>query len=105
MQTKKTFTLFRKIAMIEGISFLILLFIAMPLKYAADLPLAVRIVGAIHGGLFVAFMVWMYLVYDQYGMTIKWMLKAFIASIIPFGTFWMEKEWKREELKATSGEA
>ena len=77
--------------MIEGISYLVLLLIAMPLKYAANMPLAVRIVGGIHGALFIAFMIWMYLVYDQYNMTIKW---------IPFGTFYMDKEWKAQEVKS-----
>jgi integral membrane protein len=100
MSSKNTFHLFRKIAMIEGISYLVLLFIAMPLKYAADMPMAVRIVGGIHGGLFIAFMIWMYLVYDQYNRDIKWMAKAFVSSIIPFGTFYMDKEWKSEELNA-----
>ncbi len=95
--SKKTYHWFRKIAMIEGISYLLLLFVAMPLKYLADMPLAVRIVGGIHGALFVAFMILMYLVHDKYGKGIKWMLKAFVASIIPFGTFVMDKEWKKEE--------
>jgi len=99
MQSKSTFYWFRKIAMIEGISYLVLLFIAMPLKYGADMPMAVRIVGGIHGGLFVAFMIWMYLVYDQYNRDLKWMAKAFVSSIIPFGTFYMDKEWKSEEVK------
>ncbi len=94
--------MFRKIAKLEGISYLVLLFIAMPLKYLADMPMAVRIVGGIHGGLFIAFMVFMYLSYDQYNRDIKWMLKAFLASIIPFGTFYMDKEWKSEELELKS---
>ncbi len=102
MQSKKTFQWFRKIAMIEGISYLVLLFIAMPLKYGADMPMAVRVVGGIHGGLFVAFMVWMYLVYDQYHMKVMWMAKAFLASIIPFGTFVMDKEWKKQEGEVSS---
>ncbi|MEI9943868.1 MAG: DUF3817 domain-containing protein [Chitinophagaceae bacterium] len=54
---KKTFHWFRKIAIAEGISFLVLLAIAMPLKYFAGFPLAVTIVGALHGILFVAFLI------------------------------------------------
>jgi integral membrane protein len=95
--SKKTYHWFRKIAMIEGISYLVLLFIAMPLKYLADMPMAVTIVGGIHGALFVALMIYIYLVHDQYGNNLKWMIKAFIASIIPFGTFIWDKEWKKEE--------
>jgi integral membrane protein len=96
MSKKSTFSWFRKIAMYEGISFLFLLFIAMPLKYLADMPMAVSIVGSIHGALFVAFMILLYLVYDQYDKKIIWMLKAFLASIIPFGTFIMDKQWEKE---------
>ncbi|RYG53979.1 MAG: DUF3817 domain-containing protein, partial [Chitinophagaceae bacterium] len=47
MKAKNTFNWFRKIALVEGISFLVLLFIAMPLKYLADLPMAVRIIGGL----------------------------------------------------------
>lgn len=46
----------RIIAFLEGLSFLVLLFIAMPLKYLADMPLAVRIAGSVHGGLFLVFL-------------------------------------------------
>ncbi|HMW67287.1 MAG TPA: DUF3817 domain-containing protein, partial [Chitinophagaceae bacterium] len=46
---KKTYNRFRNIALAEGISFLALLLIAMPLKYFANLPMAVTIMGSIHG--------------------------------------------------------
>ena len=98
MQSKKSFSIFRRIAFLEGLSFLALLFIAMPLKYFMDMPLAVRTVGSLHGALFVAYVIYMYLVYNDFGKSIKWMGKAFLASIIPFGTMYMEKEWKQEEL-------
>ena len=49
----KIFSWFRKIAIAEGVSFIILLFIAMPLKYFASLPIAVTITGGIHGLLFI----------------------------------------------------
>ena len=97
MKSAKTFYLFRKIAFIEGISFLVLLFIAMPLKYLADLPQYVRITGTIHGILFVAFIAAGLAVMAAYKKNIFWLLKAFIASVLPFGTFVMEKYWKAEE--------
>ncbi len=100
MQSKKTFSYFRKIAWLEGLSYLALLFIAMPLKYMMDIPLPVRIVGSLHGALFVAFIIWMFLVYNDYNKNLKWMAKAFLASIIPFGTMFMAKEWMQEELAA-----
>jgi integral membrane protein len=97
---KKTFSWFRKIAFAEGISFLVLLLVAMPLKYLADMPMAVTVVGGLHGVLFVGFMIWAYLVKEEHHKSFGWMIKAFLASIIPFGTFWMDKEWKKEEAAA-----
>ena len=94
---KKTFTWFRQVAFVEGISYLVLLIIAMPLKYLANMPLAVTIVGGIHGVLFVAYLILSYLVKEEFKKSFGWVFKAFIASIIPFGTFYMDKEWKREQ--------
>ncbi len=96
MRSKKTFALFRKIAKTEGISFLLLLFVAMPLKYFAGFPLAVTIVGAIHGVLFIAFCIWLFLVHVEYKKKISWSLKAFLASIIPFGTIYLDRYWRKE---------
>ena len=95
---RKTFSWFRKIAFAEGVSFIVLLFIAMPLKYFANTPMAVTIVGGLHGVLFVGFIILAYLVKEQYSKSLSWVAKAFIASIVPFGTFYMDKTWKNEEL-------
>ncbi len=97
---KKTFSWFRKVAFAEGVSFLVLLLVAMPLKYLANLPMAVTVVGGLHGILFVAFIVLAYMVKEEHNKNFKWMLKAGLASIIPFGTFYMDKEWKKEEAAA-----
>lgn len=94
---KKTFSWFRKIAFAEGVSFLVLLLIAMPLKYLADIPLAVTIVGGLHGALFVGFMILAFVVKDGYNKSFGWLAKSFMASILPFGTFVMDKQWKKEE--------
>ncbi len=81
----------RIVAFVEGISFLVLLFIAMPLKYFADSPQAVRGVGLVHGLLFVLYILAMF--YAQ--MERKWpattLLKVFLGSLLPFGTFWVDK--------------
>ena len=100
IKSTKTFRWFRKIAFAEGVSFLVLLLIAMPLKYFADMPMAVTVVGGLHGLLFVGFIVLAYMVKEEYKKDFKWMLKAGLASIIPFGTFYMDKEWKKEEAAA-----
>ena len=98
MNAKKTLQWFRVIAMTEGISFLVLLGIAMPLKYFANLPVAVKVVGMLHGILFVAFMVLAWETMNALNKKFGWFVKAFIASIIPFGTFVLEKELKKEAL-------
>lgn len=97
---KKTFSWFRKIALAEGISFLVLLLIAMPLKYLANFPIAVSIAGGIHGVLFVAFIILAREVKSDYQKNIKWLGKALLASVLPFGTILMDKEWKKEEAAA-----
>ena len=98
---KKTFNWFRKIAFAEGVSFLVLLLIAMPLKYFAGMPMAVTVVGGLHGLLFVAFVIMAWEVKREYKKDWGWLIKSFIASIIPFGTFWMDnRQWKKEEAAA-----
>lgn len=99
---KKTFSWFRKVALAEGISFLVLLGIAMPLKYFADMPMAVTIVGSLHGILFVAFFILAREVMSDYKKGFKWLVKAGLASLLPFGTFVMDREWKKEEAAANT---
>ncbi len=94
---KKTFGWFRKVAIAEGVSFLLLLFIAMPLKYFANMPMAVKIMGGIHGVLFVAFIVLAWEVKGDYRKSFLWLLKAGLASLLPLGTFVMDREWRKEE--------
>jgi integral membrane protein len=82
---------FLTIGKLEGYSYLALLFIAMPLKYMADLPLAVRIAGSIHGALFVAFVIIILMMVRKKLLTIENALYAFILSLVPFGTFFLRK--------------
>ena len=91
----KTISWFRIVAIAEGISFLILLAIAMPLKYFAGFPLAVTIVGGIHGFLFVAFMVLAWEVKNILRKPFAWFVKAFGASVLPFGTFVFDRQFRK----------
>ena len=92
-----TMSFLRRIALIEGLSFLVLLGIAMPLKYVAGKPEAVKIVGWIHGVLFVIFC-WALL---QTMLNRNWSFKraaaVFIASLLPFGPFVLDKKLKAWE--------
>jgi len=97
-------TQFRIIAMAEGISFLVLLGIAMPLKYAAGIPEPVTIVGWIHGGLFVLYLLATFRAAQFGNWPGRWIFFALAASLLPFGPFIFDHKIKREEaLKATVG--
>lgn len=84
---------FRFVALLEGLSFLILLFIAMPLKYMAGIPQAVQMVGMAHGLLFVAYILLLMIVRDDQKWSISLSIRSFLASIVPFGTFYADKHW------------
>lgn len=83
--------------MVEGVSFLVLLGIAMPLKYLAGRPEAVKVVGWAHGVLFMAFC----LVLLQTMVALRWPLSraamAFAAALVPFGPFLIDGRLRREE--------
>lgn len=81
-----SFKTFRIIAILEGVSFLLLLGIAMPLKYMYMMPLGVQITGPIHGLLFMLFCAYLIMIMNRYGLPKKVGVWGFIASLLPFGT-------------------
>ncbi len=87
----------RLIGIAEGVSYLVLLGIAMPLKYIAGMPMAVRIVGMLHGVLFVLFV----LAVAWVAISRRWpklrIGEAVFASLYPFGTFIFDRKLKQEE--------
>jgi len=87
---------FRWVAFLEGLSFVLLLFVAMPLKYYAGMPLAVRIVGGIHGLLFVAFLWALFEVTVERSWPARRWGLAFLSSLLPFGTFVFDRSLRRE---------
>ncbi|WP_168119035.1 DUF3817 domain-containing protein [Paenibacillus sp. HB172176] len=89
---KSTIGRFRFISILEGLSFLVLLLIAMPLKYAADEPEMVTIVGSLHGLFFVLYMIALGLVVISHRWGIKKIFLAFIAAFLPFGPFVLDRK-------------
>lgn len=83
---------FRLIAFMEGISYLILLGIAMPLKYKFGFEFAVKYTGWAHGILFISYVILLLIVWKQYHWSFKKAVFAFIASLLPFGTFIYDKQ-------------
>lgn len=96
---EKLLNRFRQIGFIEGISYLILLFIAMPLKYIFDYPMATKLVGMLHGILFSAYIWLLVAAMQEYKWNIKFGVELFIASLIPFGTFYTDKKLKNLKQK------
>ena len=86
---------FIKINTIEGTSYLILIFIAMPLKYILHYDIATKIVGMIHGILFVIFILLLLFSIQKYKFDLKLSIIFFIASLIPFGTIYNNKKLKK----------
>ncbi len=82
----------RILGFLEGTSLLLLIIIGMPMKYFFDNPIFVKLVGPIHGGLFLLFLVNALTV----GFALNWSFfkttwKVLVASFIPFGTFYIDK--------------
>jgi integral membrane protein len=75
--------------------YLLLLFVAMPLKYGFGLDVAVRIVGMAHGVLFLAYVATLALAARRLGA--RRTLIAFVMSLVPGGTFWLEARLRRDE--------
>ena len=96
MNDNKLFNIFLKVGFAEGISFLILLFIAMPLKYFMDMPMPVKIVGMAHGVLFIVFCILLLMTTIKYKWSIKMAIIGFLLSFLPFGTFYLERILKKE---------
>lgn len=86
----------RAVGWIEGLSFLILLGVAMPLKYIAGYPFAVRVVGWVHGFLFLLYCWTLF----EAAMAREWpwtkSAKLFVAALLPFGPLFMDRELRSE---------
>jgi integral membrane protein len=92
-QTLRTFC---SIAFVEGVSYLVLLGIAMPLKYLLDMPLAVKITGWAHGILFMAYALWLVVCWIKYDWAFKRVVGYFFASLLPILPFLVEKRLRKE---------
>ena len=95
---------FRLTALAEGVSFLILLFIAMPMKYFMGMPEVVRVVGSIHGVLFTLYVGQLARIHFTQRWSFSFSLYALLASVIPFGTFMLDKQLRKKEVLIKVGE-
>lgn len=76
---------------VEGVSLLLLLGVAMPLKYFAGQPLAVTVVGSVHGALWVIYMAMLGRMWMSGTWSFGTVVVATVASVLPFGPWWFER--------------
>ncbi|MGB2087818.1 integral membrane protein [Psychroflexus salarius] len=84
---------FKILSYLEAISFLVLLGIAMPLKYMYDMPEYVRVVGMAHGILFVLYIIGAYYMYEKLNWKFSTFMIVVLCSILPFGPFYADKKY------------
>ena len=97
---KSSIASFRLVALLEGISFILLLFVAMPLKYIYGMPEAVKIVGMAHGVLFIGYVTLQAMAAMEHEWDLKTNALFFLASLVPFGTFVTDRRLKAMQATA-----
>ena len=86
---------FRVVSFLEGTSYLLLLFVAVPIKCWMDDPQYVKLLGMPHGLLFVNYLVITFLIKHELKWNNKTLGVVMLASVIPFGTFYVDKKYLR----------
>jgi len=90
---RKGIKVFKIISSLEAISFIVLLGIAMPLKYIWDMPQLVQVVGMAHGVLFMLYIVFAIYAWHELEWSIKKLSIAIVCSVVPFGPFYVERNY------------
>lgn len=85
--------LFRLIAFLEGVSYLLLLLVATPIKYLLDDATYVKILGMPHGILFVAYVGFSFYFMQEQKWSVKTLFIVLLAAVVPFGTFYVDRKY------------
>lgn len=85
--------IFRIVSFLEGVSYLLLLFIATPIKYLSDDPSYVKMLGMPHGILFMVYVILAFMIKKEMNWNNKDFGIVLLCSILPFGTFYMDKKY------------
>jgi len=88
-----TINIFRIIAFLEGVSYILLLGMATPVKYLLEEPKYVKILGMPHGLLFIAYIAFAFLLRKEFSWNNKEFGTILLASLVPFGTFYIDKKY------------
>lgn len=89
-------SVFRIIAFLEGVSYILLLGVAVPIKYMAHNPYYVKLLGMPHGILFIAYIILGLMVGSKLKWSNKTLFVVLLASIIPFGTFFVDRKYLKD---------
>jgi len=84
---------FKLVSTLEALSFLLLLGIAMPLKYIWDSPEMVRSVGMVHGVLFILYIIGAYFIKEKLNWSRQTLFIVMLCSVLPFGPFYAERKF------------
>lgn len=101
LKDSKFLRLLRTFSFVEGVSTLLLFFVAMPLKYAFDMPLAVTIFGSLHGLLFMALVGLYFVALDRVPLPISTLILGIFGAVVPFGPFLVDRSLKKLELSGS----
>ena len=85
--------IYRLTAFLEGVSYILLLFIAVPIKYLLNEAVFVKILGMPHGILFILYILFSIIAKIKYNWNFRKFLVISIASLVPFGTFYIDKKY------------
>nr|HMQ45567.1 DUF3817 domain-containing protein [Mariniflexile sp.] len=85
-------------AFLEGVSYILLLFIATPIKYLLNDPSYVKLLGMPHGLLFIGYIVLAFMIKKELRWDPKQFSVVLLASIIPFGTFYVDRKYLKKTL-------
>ncbi len=85
--------IFRITALLEGVSYILLLFIATPVKYLLNDPQYVKLLGMPHGLLFIGYIILAFMMKSDLKWNSKQLTTVLVASIIPFGTFYIDRKY------------
>ena len=88
--------IFRLVALLEGVSYILLLFIAVPIKYWGGDEQWVKLLGMPHGILFVSYIIFAFLIKENENWGIKGLGIVLLASILPFGTFYIDTKYLKK---------
>jgi integral membrane protein len=89
-------SLFRLIALLEGVSYILLIFVAVPMKYLFGNTIFVALLGMPHGLLFVAYLFISFVIKFRLGWSFQTFFIVLAASIVPFATFYVDRKYLRE---------